>query len=485
MGKRNTPRSSHVIDYEADQMGQSYINSTDPFVFYGNNVPTNPQSNGHTIAPLSGNTYLCPLQDQPANASFYGMTHYNGTIRHQNPFTNHYNNPYMAAASSTREFPITIPYGRTVPYVDGVRGSFKSKNADGFPMNYHLHHAMVGSTSSVEASPIPPELSPLAEVVLQCGQQEAVAAGHNNNNHFIQGNFVGQGFQLPAHSWLDMQQINTNQAAPLHYLHGSVEGCMDGNMGIQGYQVVTNNVSLTSCICPHIPQGFSSVHHLPPPAQAFRDHNVNFPPQMAASSNRLLANFPSSPSLGVVEAGPTYIGPFPPPTSFTSYTPQQRDFMSEPNITRNRSVPHMRLLPEDGVAILEIPDYEVVGSSVDQHREMRMDIDHMSYEELLALGEQIGCVTTGLSEEYIISLLKTRFFTSSGSSLSNSYFAECWNQETNFCVICQHEYKEQENVGIIRCGHEYHVDCIKKWLVVKNSCPICKSTALSTAKPNL
>nr|GLL16501.1 uncharacterized protein LOC109163656 isoform X1 [Ipomoea trifida] len=48
-----------------------------------------------------------------------------------------------------------------------------------------------------------------------------------------------------------------------------------------------------------------------------------------------------------------------------------------------------------GVAILEIPDYNEVGDSIDQHRDMRLDIDHMSYEELLALGEQIGWVVRG------------------------------------------------------------------------------------------
>ncbi|WVZ87008.1 hypothetical protein U9M48_033711 [Paspalum notatum var. saurae] len=35
----------------------------------------------------------------------------------------------------------------------------------------------------------------------------------------------------------------------------------------------------------------------------------------------------------------------------------------------------------------------------DRHRGMRMDIDGMSYEELLALGERIGTVNTGLSDD--------------------------------------------------------------------------------------
>nr|CAB3460339.1 unnamed protein product [Digitaria exilis] len=67
----------------------------------------------------------------------------------------------------------------------------------------------------------------------------------------------------------------------------------------------------------------------------------------------------------------------------------------------------------------------------DPHWDMRLDIDDMSYEELLALGERIG----------------------------------------------NEEYKFKDSVGKLKCGHDYHADCIKKWLQVKNVCPICKASA--------
>ena len=36
-----------------------------------------------------------------------------------------------------------------------------------------------------------------------------------------------------------------------------------------------------------------------------------------------------------------------------------------------------------------------------------------------------------------------------------------------------------DDVGTLKtCGHDYHVECIKKWLEMKNLCPICKSPAL-------
>ncbi|CAL5391359.1 unnamed protein product [Camellia sinensis] len=41
-----------------------------------------------------------------------------------------------------------------------------------------------------------------------------------------------------------------------------------------------------------------------------------------------------------------------------------------------------------------------------QYGNMRLDVDDMSYEELLALGERIGNVNTGLSEDMISKCLR-------------------------------------------------------------------------------
>lgn len=52
------------------------------------------------------------------------------------------------------------------------------------------------------------------------------------------------------------------------------------------------------------------------------------------------------------------------------------------------------------------------------------------------------------------------------------------------CVFCRKPfYDHQENcafVAILKCGHEFHVDCIKTYLRKKNICPICKTKALIT-----
>ncbi|EPS60273.1 zinc finger family protein, partial [Genlisea aurea] len=46
----------------------------------------------------------------------------------------------------------------------------------------------------------------------------------------------------------------------------------------------------------------------------------------------------------------------------------------------------------------------------DQHRAMRLDIDNMTYEELLALGDRIGTVSTGLCDNSISECLAASAF---------------------------------------------------------------------------
>ncbi|CAN7065747.1 unnamed protein product [Brassica rapa subsp. trilocularis] len=108
----------------------------------------------------------------------------------------------------------------------------------------------------------------------------------------------------------------------------------------------------------------------------------------------------------------------------------------------------------------------------DRYRDMRLDVDNMSYEELLSLGERIGDVCTGLNEETISNRLKQRKYSSD---------TRC-PQEIEPCCICQEEYNEGEELGMLECGHGFHSQCIKEWLKQKNLCPICKTTGLNTVE---
>ncbi|KAL8145192.1 putative E3 ubiquitin-protein ligase RHG1A isoform X2 [Apium graveolens] len=102
----------------------------------------------------------------------------------------------------------------------------------------------------------------------------------------------------------------------------------------------------------------------------------------------------------------------------------------------------------------------------DGHRDMRLDIDNMSYEELLALEDRIGYVNTGLSENAMKKCMKKRKYKAASAK----------QKESEPCCICQEEYVDGDDLGKLKCGHDFHTDCIKQWLKQKNLCPICKAT---------
>ncbi|KAK1698908.1 hypothetical protein QYE76_015605 [Lolium multiflorum] len=109
----------------------------------------------------------------------------------------------------------------------------------------------------------------------------------------------------------------------------------------------------------------------------------------------------------------------------------------------------------------------------DQYQDWRLDVDNMNYEELLALEERIGYVSTGLREDEIVRGLRM---------VKHSAFdrKHCSTEADRSCSICQEEYEASDEIGRLNCGHGYHVHCIKQWLSRKNACPICK---IAVSKP--
>ncbi|WVZ02114.1 hypothetical protein V8G54_022920 [Vigna mungo] len=120
--------------------------------------------------------------------------------------------------------------------------------------------------------------------------------------------------------------------------------------------------------------------------------------------------------------------------------------------------------------LFNVPEFP---SLADPHSDMRLDIDGMSYEasELLGLSEWINDNSDrGLSEDIIARYMQIK-----------SYLLpeNLENHEYDICIICQDEYKNKEEIGILQCGHEYHAECVKRWLHEKNVCPMCKSIGLT------
>ncbi|XP_020993779.1 probable E3 ubiquitin-protein ligase ZFP1 isoform X2 [Arachis duranensis] len=127
--------------------------------------------------------------------------------------------------------------------------------------------------------------------------------------------------------------------------------------------------------------------------------------------------------------------------------------------------PAIELVQVDGVAVL-----------VNHYIDTELRVEDMSYEGLNALGQQIGHVSTGLSEEIITNQMKTKTYLMAASAV-NLEEATSQEVEADVCIICQDEYKNQDMIGVLQCEHEYHADCLRKWLLVRNVCPLCKSEA--------
>ena len=42
------------------------------------------------------------------------------------------------------------------------------------------------------------------------------------------------------------------------------------------------------------------------------------------------------------------------------------------------------------------------------------------------------------------------------------------------CSVCMDEYKVDEHVSILPCGHYFHIECIRTWFSEKLTCPECR-----------
>ncbi|KAK4779869.1 hypothetical protein SAY87_015975 [Trapa incisa] len=119
------------------------------------------------------------------------------------------------------------------------------------------------------------------------------------------------------------------------------------------------------------------------------------------------------------------------------------------------------------------PLYEQIPSAFDRFREWRLDIDYMSYEELLDLSDRIGYEDMGLKKNEMLGcLMKARSQMEEMLPLLLHAGGE-WK-----CSICHDGFEPGNETGRLDCGHSYHIRCLKQWLRCKNSCPICKDEAI-------
>ncbi|KAL7106247.1 hypothetical protein ACP275_07G100100 [Erythranthe tilingii] len=92
---------------------------------------------------------------------------------------------------------------------------------------------------------------------------------------------------------------------------------------------------------------------------------------------------------------------------------------------------------------------------------------------------------SGLSESQIKKCVKIIKINNSCPNyyIDNRGGATAGEEGSDVCAICLDDLycpdQSTNNVGVLDCKHVYHSDCIRRWLRVKNFCPMCKSVAHS------
>eukprot|EP00835_Amoeboradix_gromovi_P004579 NODE_365_length_10088_cov_0.583041.p2 type:complete len:123 gc:universal NODE_365_length_10088_cov_0.583041:574-206(-) len=56
---------------------------------------------------------------------------------------------------------------------------------------------------------------------------------------------------------------------------------------------------------------------------------------------------------------------------------------------------------------------------------------------------------------------------------SMEYIAEKDTYQQGKCMVCLEQFQYHEGIVNLRCNHLFHNLCIKKWIAVKNNCPVC------------
>ncbi|XP_048575176.1 E3 ubiquitin-protein ligase BIG BROTHER-like [Triticum urartu] len=108
-------------------------------------------------------------------------------------------------------------------------------------------------------------------------------------------------------------------------------------------------------------------------------------------------------------------------------------------------------------------EYRPANNAAQVATEDNVDPDNMSYEQLQAIGEEVGTQSRGLSDDLISYLEPFR---------NKCNFFSC-KKNTDECVICKSNYKSLQKLIRLPCSHCYHANCITRWLKINKACPVC------------
>lgn len=102
------------------------------------------------------------------------------------------------------------------------------------------------------------------------------------------------------------------------------------------------------------------------------------------------------------------------------------------------------------------------------------DVQGNDYEALLAFEERQGAVVSRKLTRREIQRFPTKKFKSTSGT------------ENTQCQICFCDYTDGEKLRMLPCFHDYHVQCIDRWLKDNTTCPICRANLADGAslEPN-
>lgn len=128
----------------------------------------------------------------------------------------------------------------------------------------------------------------------------------------------------------------------------------------------------------------------------------------------------------------------------------------------------------------EMLDEESLFNSVlVMRREMRSYIERRQGESMIGLpnemfDEEWGCERTKI-DEYDLTNLPTMLYRDVRTRTEGAKEGgEGEGMRDDACSICYRQYEDDEYVRRLGCAHYYHISCIDRWILQKNSCPICK-----------
>lgn len=52
------------------------------------------------------------------------------------------------------------------------------------------------------------------------------------------------------------------------------------------------------------------------------------------------------------------------------------------------------------------------------------------------------------------------------------------------CAICQDKFSEGQMGTRLQCGHIFHGDCVRQWLELHATCPVCREDLLRPSQPS-